>query len=410
MTAVAPPPALITHTHIPHVTRIPPTPSPSRPRLLYRGALRLVDGTILRGVAFVSTVSPFDSSTNGDSLGSINSNDADLCLALEMIRRDRSVVSEGILIDQVKAEDNEGCHGYEVHYESTFHVRMYIDPKERCTVDFFERAFTWPGSESEGKVFILHTNASLDGPGPGAKQSTVIYAKHPTAQEQGHGPVQIVVGRRILKRKVNLARSSSSTSMMLEGTNPTTTMHKPDDPMPRVFMQPANTRARPFERSASAAAAVGSASGRRPEAVETILLDKAPPGRGNHTPGRRGEKRVRPEDAEDVNEMLKKRTAEDSAVSLVDKLTTTTTSTSSSNRTSIETSNRSTLKRLITHQLLGHGYCKKDDEFNVCFQATYSGSCTALRRVIREKSVDRMDMARIVSEHLDLYVRRVADL
>lgn len=369
-------------------------------------------------------MSPFDSSASASAVPS-SASDADLCLALEMIRRDRSIVSEGILIEE--ASDVSQVGQYEVHYESTSHVRMYIDPRERRTVDFFERAFAWGGEDKvKGKVYILHTSATFDGGvGTAGRQSIVVYASQ---QQQGAGrgcPVQMVVGRRILKRKPTIGRSSSGSSssfaMMGEdtGTSMTSsTMHKPDDPMPRVFVQ----GAREFGRSASAVVA-SLHSGREP----AVAVDKGANGGGggggvgggNHTPGRRGEKRQRQHDEDQDRETTLKKAKDSAAATTDDKSTrSTTTSTTtkdkphlptscSSSRTSVETSNRGTLKRLITHQLLGQGYTKKDDEFNVCFQATYSGSCTALRRVIREKHVDRMDMARIVSEHLDLYVRRV---
>jgi hypothetical protein len=87
------------------MTTDPTTPSAVqhstfKPRLLYRGPLRLADGTLLPGVAFVSTVSPFDSSPSSSEDKGDNY-DAEICLALEMVRGQRVVGID--LLDQAVA-------------------------------------------------------------------------------------------------------------------------------------------------------------------------------------------------------------------------------------------------------------------------------------------------------------------
>lgn len=91
----------------PSRTGPPAAPSPtsgstaSKPRLLYRGPLRLSDGTLLPGVAFISTAkSPFEQSASPSSAracqrGAADTKDADydaeISLALEMVRGNRVV-------------------------------------------------------------------------------------------------------------------------------------------------------------------------------------------------------------------------------------------------------------------------------------------------------------------------------
>lgn len=79
----------------------PTSGSTSKPRLLYRGPLRLSDGTLLPGVAFISTAkSPFEQAASPSSArvcqrGAADAEDADydaeISLALEMVRGNRVV-------------------------------------------------------------------------------------------------------------------------------------------------------------------------------------------------------------------------------------------------------------------------------------------------------------------------------
>lgn len=109
---------------------------PSKPRLLYRGPLRLPDGTLLSGVAFVSTVSPFGAvpSSNDDF-------DADICLTLEMVRNggplnirpldESSIHSQRPLISTLPASSrtkqirsSQVAEGHQQQLEASGHIRM----------------------------------------------------------------------------------------------------------------------------------------------------------------------------------------------------------------------------------------------------------------------------------------------
>lgn len=133
-----------------------PSSSSSKPRLLYRGPLRLSDGTLLNGVAFVSTVDPFDKGQGSSGAGQ-GADDADICLALEMARGQRCLAIEAMtdvslstgaaapfkqLSSNVSAAaGGVGATGWDIHLEASGKIRMYIDPNEPLTAAFFERNF-----------------------------------------------------------------------------------------------------------------------------------------------------------------------------------------------------------------------------------------------------------------------------
>ena len=182
---VSPPPAKesggLAHLQSPNLNGTPSRPP--RPRLLWRGSLLLHDGTALPGVAFISHSHPLSSgvltpSSKGQVSGSLREAErvfrvadaaeddaqdesatssiedpaieADLCLALEMVRH-RPLRILGIEQDTKAVEGEEeskiskGKAALEqttfVKYEHSVGMRMYLDPKERRTLDFFRRKF-----------------------------------------------------------------------------------------------------------------------------------------------------------------------------------------------------------------------------------------------------------------------------
>lgn len=124
---------------------VPATPSralasgsSTKPRLLYRGPICLSDGTLLAGVTFLSTVSPFgiaatptDQGSQGQSTNEEDDDDdAEICLALEMIRGSKVVGLE--LLDEqaakapvANAKSTIGkAKEIDVSYEATGRVMM----------------------------------------------------------------------------------------------------------------------------------------------------------------------------------------------------------------------------------------------------------------------------------------------
>lgn len=139
----------------------------SKPRLLWRGALLLGDGTRLPGVAFVSHLHPFISSDyekgpEGTPGAAEAEAEADMCLALEMVRHRPLRVKEVLMDDGSGTQIAESSWGTNekrpwnagkgkgkerevsertVTWEASGLARMYIDPREHATLAFFERHF-----------------------------------------------------------------------------------------------------------------------------------------------------------------------------------------------------------------------------------------------------------------------------
>lgn len=70
----------------------------------------------------------------------------------------------------------------------------------------------------------------------------------------------------------------------------------------------------------------------------------------------------------------------------------------------IEEKNRSLIKKLVHHQLLGKGLEKTDEEYLKCFNPTCNGTVLALRRQFKIEVIDRAQAASIIEKHLEMYL------
>lgn len=66
--------------------------------------------------------------------------------------------------------------------------------------------------------------------------------------------------------------------------------------------------------------------------------------------------------------------------------------------------NRATIKKLVHHQLLGKGIERHDREYRTCFTPTCTGTALALRNELAQAPLDRARAAAIVAAHLDMYL------
>ncbi|CAO1637693.1 unnamed protein product [Sympodiomycopsis kandeliae] len=365
----------------PVITTIPPTPcgatsskhaSSSNCRLLYRGDVLLADNTVLKGVTLLSrNYSPF-------LLTDENSDDGDLCLALEMVRGSLPVLP-------THKQDS-------IEYGYSGNVEMYIDPREQITLAFFERVFI----EGDDRVLLLYTNPQARAAQGQEGQLFV------TCQFKANGQRQLVVGQ--CRRRI------SRRSSIMGG--------KPDDPLPRVG--PTDDHDKEVKRQRSGAASGG----------------------GTHlSPGRRGEKRLKrqPDRAErssssatntvsrvdasartDGNTGTKMGTGVDNNNNTststrpntgIDSNHNTSTSTSTrpdtipNNPPSCSETNKKSIKRLITHQLLGQGYEKGSNEFSTLFTLIYNGTLYLFRQHIDSQELQVKEVVRVVNSHVHLYCR-----
>jgi len=70
----------------------------------------------------------------------------------------------------------------------------------------------------------------------------------------------------------------------------------------------------------------------------------------------------------------------------------------------IEEKNRSLIKKLVHHQLLGKGLEKKDEDYLACFNPTCNGTVLALRQQIKSEAVEKTVAAGIIEKHLNMYL------
>jgi hypothetical protein len=69
-----------------------------------------------------------------------------------------------------------------------------------------------------------------------------------------------------------------------------------------------------------------------------------------------------------------------------------------------EERNRSLIKKLVHHQLLGRGVEKKDEDYLACFNSTCNGTVLALRKQIKTEVIDKVVVASIIEKHLYMYL------
>jgi hypothetical protein len=70
----------------------------------------------------------------------------------------------------------------------------------------------------------------------------------------------------------------------------------------------------------------------------------------------------------------------------------------------IEERNRSLIKKLVHHQLLGKGLEKNDEEYLACFNPTCNGTVLALKKQVKTEIIEKVVSASIIERHLDMYL------
>lgn len=323
----------------------PTTPSSRRKgRLLWRSDLVLLDGTRLPGLAIVSYANPFGGSKKEDdpSNSKMHEVEADLCLALEMLRNQPLRISSVINDRGSGTEPSAVAYGHkqaQTHWVASGDVHLYIDPHEPVTSSFFQRIFCFDadfvedlGAKRSAQVVTVSLQPSLLAPlvdsapsdpfaivnTPSAPHSEfAIFAQLiPTSHHDGHQPmpIRLVLGRRVtvharrlggsiagkeFSRSRSFHRQQSVGSQSLHdvfsqaglslpafGGVPSlasNTAPRPDDPLPRgsisALLQ-ARSKRKPSHTERH--------RGTEPTApASTTPIASA----GAHTPGRRGEKR-----------------------------------------------------------------------------------------------------------------------
>lgn len=300
----------------------------------------LIDGTRLPGVAIVSYANPFISGNeqrgrNHDAQANIDEAEADLCLALEMLRNQPLHIA-GVTSDHGAAPVVGAVSQKQSHWVASGEVRVYIDPRETATWSFFQRIFCFDadfvqdaGQARSVQVVTVSLQPSLlasadDASDPftfstASGSEYAIFAQPTQADDAGavsdSMPIRLVLGRRVtvqtkradvgssreLSRSRSFHRQPSVGSQTLHdvfsqaglslptfggvAALPTNTTPRPDDPLPRGSIstllqarskrKPSHTQRHPAASSATAA----------PSSATSLAPN------GAHTPGRRGDKR-----------------------------------------------------------------------------------------------------------------------
>ncbi|SJX60970.1 uncharacterized protein SRS1_12230 [Sporisorium reilianum f. sp. reilianum] len=313
----------------------------AKARLLWRSDLVLIDGTRLPGLAIVSYANPFIESNaerDHDAQTDMHEAEADLCLALEMLRNQPLHIS-AVTTDRGSAPLVGAISQKQSHWMASGEVRVYIDPRETATWSFFQRIFCFDadfvqdaGKRRSAQVVTVSLQPSLlasaddafaSDPFAFSSAGTSEYAifaqptNTPQADEAGPSsdsmPIRLVLGRRVtiqtkradvgagreLSRSRSFHRQPSVGSQTLHdvfsqaglslpsfggvSALPTGTGPRPDDPLPRgsisALLQ-ARSKRKPShtQRHAGASPVAPSNSSSAPSA-------------STHTPGRRGDKR-----------------------------------------------------------------------------------------------------------------------
>ena len=308
-------------------------------RLLWRSDLVLIDGTRLPGIAIVSYANPFGDLQHDDANTNTREAEADLCLALEMLRnqplRIASITTDG------SAPEASFAGQRQTRWVASGDVRVYIDPRETATWSFFQRVFCFDadfvqesGAERSAQVLAVSLQPTLHAPGvesaasdpfamvntPSAPHSQFCIFAQPVAPSDWAEPasdtmpVRLVLGRSVtvvtrrtgagvagkeLSRSRSFSRQPSVGSQTLHDvfsqaglslpafggmpTLPASTAPRPDDPLPRgsiSAMLQARSKRKPNHTQRHRGAS---------PAATPSLATSAPA--GTHTPGRRGEKR-----------------------------------------------------------------------------------------------------------------------
>ncbi|PWN33439.1 uncharacterized protein FA14DRAFT_190588 [Meira miltonrushii] len=519
--------------------RTPPSASPSKPRLLWRGSLFLSDGTELPGLAIVSTIQPTFASSRSSSKKEIEDDsikDApftlsaeqqdDMCLSIEMVRHASLRVVDVVENTVVKDESgklslqstnqvnpsstssnpvNAANQNIHVTFEAAGNVRLYIDPDQHSTIAFFDRLFAYDfDSEQKDRltgncstsalIFSLdksfkdsmnfdsfdsraesfdvfgdhastgsayHINSS------GIMEAVVIGMERVEPTSSGKSNIELHIGRKIVKRIKSASRSesqpvSSNTSISLSQHS---LLPRPDDPAPRILplkrtqstLKPATSLSSLFSRANSfqdhqgtsskfalparpsfARAQRESSQNRDIRMSEERSLDSIPKERsnsvsaitkkrgGNHTPGRRGEKRPRNivlneqeidddpflsttleddiEQEEDSSEPIKVKKEDPDVLMAPPPINSRSSSLSNKQTSSIEEKNRSLIKKLVHYQLLGKGVERHEPAYAACYGMTCQGATVALRKHVKIELIDRQIAAGIIEKHLEMYL------
>lgn len=330
-----------------------------KPRVLWKGCIVLHDGTFLPGVTIATHLQPWEPLAGNED--SVNEADAELCLAIQMVRHGPLRVS------RIAHEMDNAAVPSE--WDASGAIFACIDENAHYTYSFLER--------------VLCSDNTLTATQPPRTRAVVSLAYDPSIVDRrsdASGALEIgILGWQSCGRTLSLVVGRAAPQRKR------TAPPRPDDPLPRA-------------RTASETWASSDDEDARVLKRGNIRLT---PKKSVRTPGRRGEKRRAA-----ISAKPEPRVSHDNAWRKVADVVPPASADPPDARTEAE--NRSLVKRLARYQLLGRGLDKDDRDYGQIFQVAYAGTCLVFRQVIGSTALDGATVAPVVAAHLDMYMQPLA--
>lgn len=406
----------------------------------------LVDGTRLPGIAIVSYANPFGGPGDDDARNNVHEAEADLCLALEMLRNQPLHIAS-VATDRGPAPDVTLPGHKQTNWVASGDVRVYVDPREAATWSFFQRIFCFDadfvqassvvpdtGVQRSAQVLTVSLQSTLlahtvdSNPFAALNAASTphsefaIFAQPVPASEladastgQETVPIRLVLGRRVaiqtrragaskeLARSRSFHRQPSIGSQTLHdvfsqaglslptfggiSTLPSTTAPRPDDPLPRGSISgllQARSKRKPTHTQRNV--------GTSPSVSSSLEI---PPPLGARTPGRRGEKRRADRTAGPTPAPAESVSPEPFLLDLED----------ADASKPLDRINRHLIKKVV-HTLLvrEHGLTKSHADYTATYNQTCSGTWCTFRNIATTTRLSKDAVENVVRIHLSLYL------
>jgi hypothetical protein len=349
----------------------------------------------------------------------------------------------------ISSNPRENSDHIKVSYQAGGGIRMYVDPAFPSTVAYMERIFCYDDENDEedieafssskrqqrverdtaagsaNNVIVLSLDKSfrysldrtttdqeddvfsedarsawkdtLKSTSSGSIEAVLLGVK--VREEDGSTRLEMHVGQKVVSKVV--PRESSSSSNSGNGLFSYETIEsfgvRPDDPAPRGLSRVLSAKYRSTPSLLSQRHSTSSSSFAAPapplppahRASSTTSLKRPPLSSTADGDARASSMPVLKRESSLQSEIFKKRLKVDQE---------------GNDDTKIQEHNRSLIKKLVHHQLLGKGVEKSDQEYLACFGPTCNGTVLAFRRVIKTEVIDKSQAAIIVNKHLDMYL------
>lgn len=374
------------------VPRSPLEPGETGMRVLWKGALVLLDGTQLPGASIVTSMQPWTHLRGTHATEDAGESDleaeAELCFALEMVRHHplrARPLNEPVARPSSHTRPSP-ADVPDTSCRASGAIQMQVDGADDVTQAFFLRLFGTesalrPG-ESTRQALHLTFDPSTRTTGP-SYRSGAVFELVLVGRCAPDGVLDLVVGRQVALQKKEVP----------------TKEERPDDPLPRVASDAGRGRGRLDAWTSSHDDApvtrVDVRMRRRGQ------LPHSPRQARGHTPGRRGEKRSGHLVRELTRPMERARSPAGAWRPIVAPITTYGRGTADP---IMEQQNRARIKKLVQAQLAGRGIDRGHSDHGPCFQMAYAGTCLVFRHTLDTAPLESAALVPVITAHLDMYI------